>query len=62
MTFQLYPAIDLKDGQAVRLVHGDMDQTTVFNDDLQRRRRSSSKQDASGCIWWTSMAPLPESP
>ena len=29
----LYPAIDLKDGQAVRLVHGDMDQTTVFNDD-----------------------------
>ena len=29
----LYPAIDLKDGQAVRLVHGDMDKTTVFNDD-----------------------------
>lgn len=28
----LYPAIDLKDGQAVRLVHGDMNQTTVFND------------------------------
>jgi phosphoribosylformimino-5-aminoimidazole carboxamide ribotide isomerase len=29
----LYPAIDLKDGQAVRLVHGDMEQSTVFNDD-----------------------------
>jgi len=29
----LYPAIDLKDGQAVRLVHGDMQQSTVFNDD-----------------------------
>ncbi len=29
----LYPAIDLKDGQAVRLVHGDMDRATVFNDD-----------------------------
>ncbi|ADO43421.1 1-(5-phosphoribosyl)-5-[(5-phosphoribosylamino)methylideneamino]imidazole-4-carboxamide isomerase [Ketogulonicigenium vulgare] len=28
----LYPAIDLKDGQAVRLVHGEMDQATVFND------------------------------
>ena len=27
----LYPAIDLKDGQCVRLLHGDMDQVTVFN-------------------------------
>ena len=26
----LYPAIDLKDGQCVRLLHGDMDQATVF--------------------------------
>lgn len=29
----LYPAIDLKDGQCVRLIHGDMAQATVFNDD-----------------------------
>ncbi len=28
----LYPAIDLKDGQAVRLIKGDMNQSTVFND------------------------------
>jgi phosphoribosylformimino-5-aminoimidazole carboxamide ribotide isomerase len=28
----LYPAIDLKDGRCVRLVRGDMDQATVFND------------------------------
>lgn len=28
----LFPAIDLKQGQCVRLVHGDMDQATVFND------------------------------
>ena len=28
----LYPAIDLKDGQCVRLVQGDMDRTTIFND------------------------------
>lgn len=28
-----YPAIDLKDGQCVRLLHGDMDKATVFNDD-----------------------------
>lgn len=29
----LYPAIDLKDGACVRLIKGDMDQATVFNDD-----------------------------
>ncbi len=29
----LYPAIDLKAGQCVRLIHGDMAQATVFNDD-----------------------------
>jgi phosphoribosylformimino-5-aminoimidazole carboxamide ribotide isomerase len=28
----LYPAIDLKDGQCVRLLHGDMNAATVFND------------------------------
>lgn len=28
----LYPAIDLKDGQCVRLLKGDMTKTTVFND------------------------------
>lgn len=27
----LYPAIDLKDGHCVRLLHGDMDKATVFN-------------------------------
>jgi phosphoribosylformimino-5-aminoimidazole carboxamide ribotide isomerase len=29
----LFPAIDLKAGQCVRLIHGDMAQATVFNDD-----------------------------
>ena len=29
----LYPAIDLKGGQCVRLKQGDMDQATVFNTD-----------------------------
>ena len=28
----LFPAIDLKDGQCVRLVQGDMDRATIFND------------------------------
>ena len=44
----LYPAIDLKDGNAVRLVHGDMDQTTIFNDDPAAQARAF--QDA-GCQW-----------
>ena len=44
----LYPAIDLKDGQAVRLVHGDMDQTTVFNDDPAAQARLFVD---AGCQW-----------
>lgn len=30
---QIYPAIDLKDGRCVRLLRGDMDAATVFNED-----------------------------
>ncbi|MEL6955683.1 MAG: 1-(5-phosphoribosyl)-5-[(5-phosphoribosylamino)methylideneamino]imidazole-4-carboxamide isomerase [Pseudomonadota bacterium] len=33
MSFTLYPAIDLKDGACVRLIRGEMDQATAFNDD-----------------------------
>ena len=44
----LYPAIDLKDGQAVRLVHGDMDQSTVFNDDPATQARDFVD---AGCEW-----------
>ena len=44
----LYPAIDLKDGKAVRLVHGDMDQSTVFNDDPAAQARAFV---AAGCDW-----------
>ena len=29
----LFPAIDLKDGQCVRLKHGDMATATIYNDD-----------------------------
>ena len=36
----LFPAIDLKDGQCVRLKLGDMDQATVFNDDPAAQARS----------------------
>lgn len=33
MSFELYPAIDLKDGQCVRLLRGEMDQATQYNPD-----------------------------
>ncbi len=36
----LYPAIDLKDGQAVRLLRGEMDKATVFNDDPAAQARA----------------------
>jgi phosphoribosylformimino-5-aminoimidazole carboxamide ribotide isomerase len=32
-TVILYPAIDLKNGQCVRVIRGDLDQATVFNSD-----------------------------
>lgn len=44
----LFPAIDLKDGQAVRLVHGDMDRSTVFNDDPAAQARAFVE---AGCQW-----------
>ena len=44
----LYPAIDLKDGQAVRLLRGDMDQATVFNDDPAGQAQLFVE---AGCEW-----------
>ena len=44
----LYPAIDLKDGQCVRLLRGEMTEATVFNDDPAAQARAF--QDA-GCDW-----------
>jgi len=44
----LYPAIDLKDGQAVRLIRGEMDQATVFNDDPAAQARAFVD---AGCAW-----------
>ena len=44
----LYPAIDLKDGQCVRLVRGAMDQATVFSDDPAGQARAFAK---AGCEW-----------
>jgi phosphoribosylformimino-5-aminoimidazole carboxamide ribotide isomerase len=44
----LYPAIDLKGGQCVRLLRGDMDAATVFGDDPAAQARSFA---AAGCAW-----------
>ncbi len=44
----LYPAIDLKDGQCVRLKLGDMEQSTVFNDDPAAQAREFVE---AGCEW-----------
>ena len=44
----LYPAIDLKDGQCVRLLRGEMDQATVFGDDSSAQARAFA---AAGCRW-----------
>jgi phosphoribosylformimino-5-aminoimidazole carboxamide ribotide isomerase len=40
----LFPAIDLKDGQCVRLKLGDMAQATVFNDDPAAQAREFAEQ------------------
>jgi phosphoribosylformimino-5-aminoimidazole carboxamide ribotide isomerase len=44
----LYPAIDLKDGQAVRLLRGEMATATVFNDDPADQARAF---EAAGFAW-----------
>jgi phosphoribosylformimino-5-aminoimidazole carboxamide ribotide isomerase len=41
-TVILYPAIDLKDGQCVRVVRGDLGQATVFNADPAAQARAWS--------------------
>ena len=44
----LYPAIDLKDGQCVRLKLGEMSEATVFNDDPAAQARTF---EAQGFAW-----------
>ena len=43
-----FPAIDLKDGRCVRLIKGDMNQATVFNDSPADQARQFA---AAGCRW-----------
>jgi phosphoribosylformimino-5-aminoimidazole carboxamide ribotide isomerase len=44
----LYPAIDLKDGQCVRLLRGDMASATVFGTDPAAQARAF---EGAGCRW-----------
>ena len=44
MTRILFPAIDLKDGECVRLKLGDMDQATVYNTDPGAQARAFEEQ------------------
>jgi phosphoribosylformimino-5-aminoimidazole carboxamide ribotide isomerase len=44
----LFPAIDLKGGKCVRLLRGDMDAATTFNEDPADQAR---KFEAAGCRW-----------
>ncbi|RKF14862.1 1-(5-phosphoribosyl)-5-[(5-phosphoribosylamino)methylideneamino]imidazole-4-carboxamide isomerase [Roseovarius spongiae] len=44
----LYPAIDLKDGAAVRLLRGDMNTATVFSDSPAEQ---AAQFVAAGCEW-----------
>lgn len=43
-----FPAIDLKDGRCVRLLHGDMDKATVFGADPAAQARAFA---GAGCEW-----------
>ncbi len=43
-----FPAIDLKDGRCVRLIKGDMNQATVFNDSPANQ---AAQFAAAGCQW-----------
>ncbi len=43
-----FPAIDLKDGQCVRLLRGDMDTATVFGDDPAAQAQAFAR---AGCEW-----------
>lgn len=43
---ELYPAIDIKDGQCVRLLRGDLDQATVFGHDPAAQ---AQRFESAGC-------------
>ena len=58
----LYPAIDIRDGRAVRLLQGDYDRETAYDDDpVDRRPALGGRGRDAGCTSSTSTAPAPAS-
>ena len=56
----LYPAIDLKGGQCVRLFKGDMEQATVFNDSpADQAARFAIRPDSAICGLTAGVAKMP---
>ena len=53
----LFPAIDLKGGQVVRLFKGDLDQATVYGDDPGAQARPLKIRALSGCMSLIWMGP-----
>mgnify|MGYP004518984301 CR=1 FL=1 len=50
---QIFPAIDLRGGQVVRLYQGDYDQMTVYSADPCAIARQFLEAGAKTCMWWT---------
>jgi phosphoribosylformimino-5-aminoimidazole carboxamide ribotide isomerase len=51
---QIFPAIDILGGKAVRLRQGRYDQVTVYNEDPVEQARIWAEAGPSGCTWSTS--------
>lgn len=53
---ELLPAVDVRDGRAVRLVHGESGSETSYGSPWKPRWPGSGRAP-SGCIWSTSTPP-----
>jgi len=54
--FVILPAIDLKDGQCVRLRQGRADDVKVYGHDPAAQAADWARQARNGCMWWIWMA------
>ena len=50
---RLFPAIDMKNGQCVRLQQGRFDDVTVYSNDVAEIAKRFEKQEHSTFIQWT---------
>jgi phosphoribosylformimino-5-aminoimidazole carboxamide ribonucleotide (ProFAR) isomerase len=58
----LYPAVDIKDGRAVRLTQGKADEETVYDVDPVAAAERFAAAGPRGCTWSTSTPRSPASP